>query len=90
MQKVSGSKHTGIQDKKKNEKRVQSLGNRDKEEEEEEGEGEENKAIGREAENRQRPVKSTFVHTVSCNYQCYIQYVRDLLLSSKTIERIHN
>ena len=39
---------------------------------------------------RQREMKSSFIHTVRIIINVYIQYLRGLLLSSETIERIHN
>ena len=45
-----------------------------------------NKMNGRERKEgakRQREMKSSFIHTVSSNNQCYIQYLRGQLLSSK-------
>ena len=40
---------------------------------------------------RERAIKSSFIHTVSSVIvNVYIQYLRELLLSSKTMERIHN
>ena len=50
---------------------------------------EKNKARGkRESAKRQHAMKSSFIRAVSRNVS--VQYLRELLLSSETIERIHN
>ena len=68
MRKVSGSKPDGVQDKKKRKKSARSLGNM-----EEKKRGKKGKKGDRDRARcsaRERAIKSSFIHTVSSNYQC--------------------
>ena len=63
MRKVSGSKPDGVQDKKKKKKAQEAWGKGDRE-------VENRRKDSARCSARERAIKSSFIHTVSSNYQC--------------------
>ena len=73
MRKVSGSKPDGVQDKKRK-KSARSLGNMEEKKRGKKGdreiEVENRRKDSARCSPRERAIKSSFIHTVSSNYQC--------------------
>ena len=71
MRKVSGSKPDGVQDKKRK-KSARSLGNMEEKKKGKKGdrEVENRRKDSARCSARERAIKSSFIHTVSSNYQC--------------------
>ena len=72
MRKVSGSKPDGVQDKKRKKKSARSLGNMEEKKRGQKGdrEVENRRKDSARCSARERAIKSSFIHTVSSNYQC--------------------
>ena len=86
MGEVSGSKPDAVQEKKRKKKCVRSLRNKKKGELGERKIGKRQRELAR---GSTQSIPLLFIQSVVI-INVYIQYLRELLLSSKTIERIHN